>query len=138
MPSSLTDRRIFLQSAAVATGMLCSPVAAQEKKRFAIAVHGGAGGAPRGQAAEVEAALGKALDIGVEVLKEDGTRLDAVEQVIRFLEDEALFNAGKGAVFNNAGGHELDSSIMDGRNKACGAVAAVRTVRHPISLARMV
>jgi beta-aspartyl-peptidase (threonine type) len=64
--------------------------------------------------------------------------MDAVEQVIRFLEDDPLFNAGRGAVFNAAGGHELDASIMDGRTKACGAVAAVRTVRHPISLSRLV
>ncbi|MEX2173202.1 MAG: isoaspartyl peptidase/L-asparaginase [Pirellulaceae bacterium] len=54
------------------------------------------------------------------------------------MEDEELFNAGKGAVFNSAGGHELDASIMDGRTLGCGAVAAVTTVRHPISLARLV
>jgi len=72
------------------------------------------------------------------VLKKEGTGLDAVEQVLRFLEDDPLFNAGKGAVFNSAGAHELDSSIMDGRTLGCGAVAAVRTVRHPISLARLV
>src|SRR4029078_10099262 len=71
-------------------------------------------------------------------LKKDGTSLDAVEQVIRFLEDDPLFNAGKGAVFNAASGHELDASIMDGRTLAGGGVAAVRTVRHPISLARLV
>src|SRR5262245_38688389 len=138
MRYDVPDRRGFLSS--VAALSLCVPVLAQEKgpKRFAIALHGGAGGAPRGQTMEVEASLGKALDIGVRVLKADGTSLDAIEQVIRFLEDDPLFNAGKGAVFNSAGGHELDSSIMDGRNKACGAVAAVRTVRHPISLARLV
>ena len=52
--------------------------------------------------------------------KKDGTTLDAVEQVIRFLEDDPLFNAGKGAVFNAAGEHELDASIMDGRTLGCG------------------
>jgi beta-aspartyl-peptidase (threonine type) len=86
----------------------------------------------------VEKSLGEALDIGVKVLASGGKSLDAVEQAIRFLEDDPLFNAGKGAVFNSAGGHELDASIMDGSNKACGAVAAVRTVQHPISLARLV
>jgi beta-aspartyl-peptidase (threonine type) len=111
---------------------------AKSKPRFAIALHGGAGKSPTDQTAAVEASLGKALDIGTGVLEKGGKSLDAVEQVIRFLEDEELFNAGKGACFNAAGGHELDASIMDGRTKACGAVAAVRTVRHPIALARLV
>src|SRR6185369_1584706 len=86
----------------------------------------------------VEASLAKALDIGVDVLKQGGTSLDAVEQVIRYLEDDPLFNAGRGAVFNAAGQHELDASIMDGKTLSCGGVAAVRTVRHPISLSRLV
>ena len=119
------------------------PVAAQEnvagKKRFAIALHGGAGQSPKDDTAgAVEASLAKALEIGLAVLKKDGTSLDAVEQVIRFLEDDPLFNAGRGAVFNAAGQHELDASIMDGRTLGCGGVAAVRTVRHPISLSRLV
>src|SRR4029453_3986451 len=86
----------------------------------------------------VEKSLAKALGIGTEILKKDGTSLDAVEQVFRFLEDDPLFNAGRGAVFNAAGQHELDASIMDGRTLGCGGVAAVRTVRHPISLSRLV
>lgn len=110
-----------------------------EKKRFAIALHGGAGQSPKEDTkGELIASLGKALDIGVDVLKQGGTSLDAVEQVIRYLEDDPLFNAGRGAVFNAAGQHELDSSIMDGKTLGCGGVAAVRTVRHPISLARLV
>jgi L-asparaginase / beta-aspartyl-peptidase len=142
MFSHPADRRWFLRSAALASGMVCLPVAAQQRagggKGFAIVLHGGAGRSPADETKAVETSLGKALDIGVEVLKKEGTSLDAVESVIRFLEDDPLFNAGKGAVFNSAGGHELDSSIMDGRTLGCGAVAAVRTVRHPISLARMV
>ncbi len=111
-------------------------------KRFAIAVHGGAGSAPA-QLTEDERmakrdALAAALRIGRDILKEGGTSLDAVEKVIRFLEDDPKFNAGRGAVFNSAGGHELDASIMDGRTKACGAVAGVTTVKNPISLARLV
>jgi beta-aspartyl-peptidase (threonine type) len=113
-----------------------------EGRRFAIAIHGGAGGARgKGESDEstaVGASLGKALDIGSEVLKGGGTSLDAVEKVIRYLEDDPLFNAGRGAVFNAAGGHELDASIMDGRTLGCGGVAAVRTVKNPISLARLV
>ena len=142
MFSSLADRRRFLQSAAIVSGMVSMPATAQDKAqskvRFAIAVHGGAGKSPADEAKAVEASLAKALDIGLDVLRKDGTSLDAVEQVIRFLEDDPLFNAGKGAVFNAAGTHELDASIMDGRTLGGGAVAAVRTVRHPISLARLV
>jgi len=137
------DRRQFLAAAALASGVLCMPVASQEntnaKKRFAIALHGGAGQSPKDDTARaVEASLAKALDIGLAVLKKDGNSLDAVEQVIRYLEDDPLFNAGRGAVFNAAGQHELDASIMDGKTLGCGGVAAVKTVRHPISLARLV
>ena len=111
-------------------------------KRYAIASHGGAGTDPanmtKAEVAAVEASLKKALAIGVEELDKGGASLDAVEKVIRFLEDDPLFNAGKGAVFNAEGKHELDASIMDGRTKACGAVASVRTVKNPISLARLV
>ena len=135
-------RRTFLQLTALAPAAACLTASAQEGRRFAIALHGGAGKSAERMSAEelkaVESSLGQALDIGVKVLKDGGAGLDAVEQVIRFLEDDPLFNAGRGAVFNAAGGHELDASIMDGKTKACGAVAAVRTVRHPISLSRLV
>jgi beta-aspartyl-peptidase (threonine type) len=119
-----------------------SQAPAAKRQRFAIAIHGGAGKSPEKKTADeikaVEASLGEALAIGVKMLEAGGTSLDAVEQVIRFLEDDPHFNAGRGAVFNAAGGHELDASIMDGKTKACGAVAAVRTVKNPIALARLV
>ncbi|RMI19351.1 MAG: isoaspartyl peptidase/L-asparaginase, partial [Calditrichaeota bacterium] len=67
-----------------------------------------------------------------------GSSLDAVEQTIRVLEDSPLFNAGKGAVFTNAGTNELDASIMDGATLQAGAVAGVKRVKNPISLARLV
>jgi L-asparaginase / beta-aspartyl-peptidase len=86
----------------------------------------------------MERALETALDEGLAILKKKESSLDAVEQVIRFLEDHPHFNAGRGACFNHLGKHELDASIMDGSNKACGAVAVVRTVKNPISLARLV
>ncbi len=129
----------------LALALLLLPIAAnaqEGQRKFAIVLHGGAGSSSEKLSADEkrqkELSLGKALDIGVNILKEGGTSLDAVEQVIRFLEDDPQFNAGKGAVFNAAGGHELDASIMDGRTKACGAVAAVRTVKNPISLSRLV
>lgn len=114
----------------------------QRKLEYALAVHGGAGIEPDRMTAEQRAAweksLAAALERGRTILADGGTALDAVEQVVRLLEDDPLFNAGRGAVFNSAGAHELDASIMDGRTKACGAVAAVRTVKNPVSLARLV
>jgi beta-aspartyl-peptidase (threonine type) len=113
-----------------------------EKPDWAIALHGGAGVVPGNMTAEmkqtVSASLERALKIGVVILEEGGTSLDAVEQVIRDLEDDPLFNAGRGAVYNHDGRHELDASIMNGATMACGAVASVSTVKHPITAARAV
>jgi len=109
---------------------------------WAIAIHGGAGAISEDAPAEIRNAylesLRSALTIGSGILQSGGSGLDAVEQVIRYLEDDPLFNAGHGAVFNSKGNHELDASIMDGSDLSCGAVAGVRTVRHPITLARKV
>lgn len=113
-----------------------------ETARYAIALHGGAGRdwleLDANEQAATKESLRQALTIGKTILADGGTSLDAVEQVIRHLENDPLFNAGRGAVFNCAGGHELDASIMDGRDRACGAVAGVKTVKNPISLARLV
>jgi beta-aspartyl-peptidase (threonine type) len=149
MNTSRFGRRRLLAAGGLAVASL--PLAARfavcqepvaKRPRFAIAIHGGAGKSPEKMTADeikaVEASLGEALAIGVKILEGGGPSLDAVEQVIRFLENDPHFNAGRGAVFNSAGGHELDASIMDGKSKACGAVAAVRTVKNPISLARLV
>ncbi len=82
--------------------------------------------------------LTAALNIGKEILEEGGKSIDAVEQVVRFFEDDSLFNAGRGAVFTSAGTNELDASIMDGRDLSSGAVTGVTIIKNPISLARMV
>lgn len=116
---------------------------AQDAPRtWAIAIHGGAGSSPGNFSDEANAArhaaMKSALDVGKKVLTDGGTSLDAVEAVVRFLEDEPQFNSGKGAVFNAQGRHELDASIMDGRDKSGGAVAGVSNVKNPISLARLV
>jgi beta-aspartyl-peptidase (threonine type) len=108
-----------------------------------MAVHGGAGTLPRGSiTAEEELAyrngLTDALRAGGAVLDNGGTSLDAVEAAVRVLEDEPSFNAGKGSVFNADGRHELDASIMEGRELRCGAVAGVHNTANPISLARLV
>lgn len=108
-----------------------------------LAVHGGAGSVPRGSLGqERERAyrdgLSNALRAGHRVLVEGGASLDAVEAAVRVLEDEPSFNAGRGAVLNTDAAHELDASIMNGRDRGCGAVIGVRHTRNPISLARLV
>ena len=124
----------------------CAPSAPVEAAdpgiEWAIVIHGGAGAKPEDVSAErtaaVETAVATALDEGRKRLDAGESALDVVEAVIRIMEDDPAFNAGRGAVLNAAGVHELDASIMDGRDKSCGAVAGVRTVRNPISLARRV
>ncbi len=113
-----------------------------EAPKWAIAIHGGAGTIPKTLPEERKQqylkSLAAALKIGQEVLQQGGASLDAVEKVVRFLEDDPLFNAGKGAVYTHEGTHELDAAIMDGRDLSCGSVALLKTVKNPISLARMV
>jgi len=126
----------------LAVGMLLFSNAATCGADWAIVLHGGAGTMPKDQPQETiqayRAALNDALQRGRNILVEGGSSLDAVENVIRTLEDHPLFNAGRGAVFTHDATHELDASIMDGRTLACGAVANVTTVKHPITLARLV
>lgn len=109
---------------------------------WAIAIHGGAGGDPESWSDEKRQArrdgLESALRVGRDLLAAGGSSLDAVEAVIRSLEDNANFNAGRGAVVTQEGRAELDASIMDGRNRACGAIAGVTTVKNPITTARLV
>ena len=125
-------------------GAAAIPVSAKNGRPgvYAIVLHGGAGSSPEKMGEKSrrgrELAVEKVLKKGLSILEDGGTSLDAVEQVIRAMEDDPIFNAGKGAVFNSAGGHELDASIMDGRDLSCGAVAGVKTIRNPISLARLV
>ena len=108
-----------------------------------LVIHGGAGGIERAKhTAEKDAAvrggLDRALAAGEKVLSSGGKALDAVEAVIRVLEDDPNFNAGRGAVLTDDGRAELDSSIMDGASRSAGAVAGVTATRNPISLARAV
>jgi beta-aspartyl-peptidase (threonine type) len=109
---------------------------------WALAIHGGAGTIPRDLPESVKQgylkSMAAALEVGKKVLAGGGTSLDAVEQVVRYLEDDPLFNAGKGSVFTHDGKNELEAAIMDGRDLSCGAVAELRTVKNPISLARLV
>lgn len=114
-----------------------------ESVEFSIAIHGGAGTITRknmtpGKENAYRSKLKETLNVGYSILDKGGTSLDAVEATIRVMENSELFNAGKGAVFTNAGTNELDASIMDGSNLKAGAVARVKTVKNPISAARKV
>jgi beta-aspartyl-peptidase (threonine type) len=93
---------------------------------------------PDEREAEYRAAISAALETGAKVLRSGETALDAVEATIRLMEDDPLFNAGRGAVFSAAGRNEMDASIMDGATLNAGAVASVTRVRHPITLSRRV
>jgi L-asparaginase / beta-aspartyl-peptidase len=110
---------------------------------FGMVIHGGAGTISRDNMtpeleAQYHAALERALRAGHRILADGGTSLDAVEAAVRILEDEPLFNAGRGAVFTSEGRNELDAAIMDGRTLQAGAIAGVTRVRNPITLARLV
>jgi L-asparaginase / beta-aspartyl-peptidase len=110
---------------------------------YILLIHGGAGDItretlPDSLAQEYMNGLRAALVVGHRILDTGGTALDAVEAVVRYLEDHPLFNAGKGAVFTAEGKNELDASIMDGATGLAGAVAGVTTVKNPILAARAV
>ena len=112
-------------------------------KKFSLAIHGGAGTISPEQITpaierELRAGLQQSLDVGRAILQNGGSSLDAVVAAVRVLEDDPLFNAGRGAVFTSAGTHEMDAAIMDGRTLMAGAVGAVAQLKNPIVLARAV
>lgn len=110
---------------------------------FGIAIHGGAGTLPRSEMnGEAErkyrAALSEAIDAGYGTLQDGGSSLDAVTRAVVLLEDNPLFNAGRGSVFTLDGRNELDASIMEGRSLKAGAVCGLTRIRNPVELARAV
>lgn len=137
----------FLAALLVSLG-ISLPASSQElpddmSPRWSLVIHGGAGTMARErmteeQQADYRRALQSALDAGSAVLRSGGSALDAVEVTIRIMEDDARFNAGRGAVFTWQGTNELDSSIMDGRSRSAGAATGITRTRHPITLARRV
>ncbi len=115
----------------------------QSPHSWSLAIHGGAGTIERNRMtpaadAAYRAALAKALDAGSAILSSGGSSLDAVQAAVQIMEDDPLFNAGRGAVFTAAGRNELDAAIMDGSDLRAGAVAGLTTTRHPIAAARAV
>jgi beta-aspartyl-peptidase (threonine type) len=119
-------------------------VAGTDKKlEWAIVIHGGAGVITRDKMTpemdkSYRTALTEALQTGKKILSQGGSALDAVEMTIRLMEDNPLFNAGKGAVFTHEGKNELDAAIMDGSNLAAGSVTCVTDIKNPITAARRV
>ena len=110
---------------------------------YSIAVHGGAGAIPadflrKDNGAAYRTSLSTVLDAGFAILEKGGTSLDAVTSCVRALEDDPLFNAGRGAALARDGAAEHDASIMDGKDQRAGAVASVRHVKNPVDLARRV
>ncbi|HYK47702.1 MAG TPA: isoaspartyl peptidase/L-asparaginase [Parafilimonas sp.] len=129
--------------------LLCAPILSHAQtnnpaaKKYVLVIHGGAGTILKSKMTPEKEQLYKqglqrALNAGSEVLKNGGNALDAVEATIRILEDDSLFNAGKGAVFTNEGRNELDASIMDGKTLKAGAVAGITNIKNPITAARAV
>lgn len=150
-PSGLRRLKTVAVSIAVLLALTCTCVGraaetgAQRSggNMFAIAIHGGAGTLSRKDMSESEekayrAGLEEALDAGYAVLAKNGTSLDATIAAVRVLEDNPLFNAGRGAVLDRNGEAQLDASLMDGRTLAAGAVTGLRHVKNPIELARLV
>ncbi|MGB3948823.1 MAG: isoaspartyl peptidase/L-asparaginase [Bacteroidia bacterium] len=111
--------------------------------KFAIAIHGGAGPIPRAtmtpdKETRYLKGLEDAINAGETLLKKGASALDAVEAAVKQLENDPVFNAGRGAVFTNKGTIELDSSIMDGKNLMAGAVTGIKNIKNPVALARAV
>jgi beta-aspartyl-peptidase (threonine type) len=154
MKPRLITISLIIAAVVLAAGLLSlnyksNPASGKQKNpekgdiQWAIVIHGGAGTLSRDRVTpELDAifrsALADALEKGKKILMDGGSALDAVEKTINVMEDNPLFNAGKGAVFTHDGKNELDASIMDGSNLDAGAVACVTNIKNPISAARKV
>lgn len=119
------------------------PASEAPRPRWSVAIHGGAGVIERANMdaateAAYRASLDRALGAATAVLERGGSAMDAVEAAVVLMEDDPLFNAGRGAVFTAAGRNELDAAVMDGATLKAGSVAGVTRTRHPIRLARAV
>ena len=137
LPSGRVDAPVFIRNYAARAGVVV------EVPRWSLAIHGGAGILERDaltpdKEKAYRTGLDEALRAGGAVLDRGGPAIDAVAAAVRVLEDNPLFNAGRGAVFTAEGRNELDAAIMDGKTQKAGAVAGVSRTRHPIDLARAV
>ena len=119
----------------------CSLDLLKNMKQIVLVIHGGAGPDSefiRNRVEEYKKGLKEALDKGYEILQNGGTALDAVEKAINIMEENPLFNAGRGSALNEKAETEMDAAIMDGKNLKAGAVCLVKNVKYPITLARTV
>jgi beta-aspartyl-peptidase (threonine type) len=103
---------------------------------ISLIIHGGAWDIPDNMVEDHRRGVNHALRLGWDILRSGGSAIDAIEQTVRALEDDGTFDAGRGSHLNAGGQIELDASMMCGKTFRCGAVAAVRSIRNPISLAR--
>lgn len=139
----ITAMRYAFITLILCTGYMVKAQPKQPQTNIVLVVHGGAGTilksrmTPEKEQA-YKSAISAALEKGYTALNNGGSSVDAVEAAIKILEDNPLFNAGKGAVFSHAGKNELDASIMNGKTLEAGAVAGVTTVKNPVSAARAV
>ncbi|MGS0535276.1 isoaspartyl peptidase/L-asparaginase family protein [Pseudoalteromonas sp. SaAl2] len=136
-------KKLLLTALFSISTVIMSPCALSAEAPFAIAIHGGAGTIEKSrftpeQEKAYRAKLKEAVETGYKVLEGGGESLDAVTAAINVLENSPYFNAGRGAVYTYDGSHELDASIMDGRDRQAGAVAGVKHIESPINLARLV
>jgi beta-aspartyl-peptidase (threonine type) len=146
MPVLLAFLTVLLFAVSPLTSIAADPHSVDSAKPssgWAIAIHGGAGESEwehmdAATAAAYRASLARALAAGSAVLKHDGRALDAVQAAVEVLEDDPLFNAGRGSAFAADGTNEMDAALMDGATLNAGSVASVHFTRHPIALARAV
>jgi beta-aspartyl-peptidase (threonine type) len=129
--------------AALAGAQQFGRMSSAKDAKIGLAVHGGAGTMERSKMSperehEYRAGIENALRSGWQILQHGGSAVDATEAAVRAFEDNPLFNAGKGAVFNSAGVNEMDAAIMDGKTLRAGTVANIEHVKNPITLARAV
>ena len=117
--------------------LFCLPTNAQTTGKYVLVIHGGAGGMdelmPESLKQEYLSSLNKALEIGEQILANGGTSIDAVEKVINYLEDNPLFNAGKGSVLTSEGKAEMDAAIMSGKDLSCGSVTGIKRIKNPLN-----
>src|ERR1035438_4399957 len=155
MDSMIPRRRIQLRAMFVLAPLVFANVAGfgttgavmnegeKPARGWAIAIHGGAGESEwehmdSATSSAYHDSLAKALSAGSAVLKRRGKAVDAVETAVKVLEDDPLFNAGRGSAFAADGTNEMDAALMNGATLAAGSVASVHFTRHPIALARAV
>lgn len=134
---------LFILFTGAANGLRAQSLDMGGSKQFVLVIHGGAGTILKSQMTpekekRYREALDMALQKGYDTLAKGASALDAVQTAVMVLEDNPLFNAGKGAVFTHNGVNEMDAAIMNGENLAAGSVAGVTTVKNPITAARAV